>query len=704
MTAYKLHITGMSCASCSARIEKVLNRLDDVQEASVNLAMEQANVEVRDNSLSEDEIITKIEKAGFGAFSIEDDSDFPEDTPDKTEALVLIACLLLSIPLVAPMVGMAFGQDWHLNGYIQLALATPVQLVAVHRFYASAWGAVKGMTGNMDLLVSLGTTAAYGLSLYLLLTSPHETPALYFEAAAAVTSLVLLGKWLENRAKHGVSQAIRALMHLRPETARRLDGDTETNVAISEIKRGDRILVKPGEHIPVDGDVVTGQSEVDEAMLTGESMPVSKTGGDKVTGGALNGSGLLVIQTTAIGKETVLSKIIEMIQGAQASKAPVQKLADRIAAVFVPIVCVIALLTFVGWIFYGAATDIAIINAITVLVIACPCALGLATPTAIMAGTGVGARHGILIKDAQSLELAHKIDTVVFDKTGTLTVGKPQLIHSSGDHHNIAASLQRGSEHPLAQAFTTEDSLPPAENFKATVGRGIEASVRDTHYRLGNRKHMQNSLSNFEQMAEQWENEGYTVVWLENEALVLAIFAIGDKIKDSAPEAIRALKEKGITPVLLSGDNRKTAHSVAAQIGIKDVIAEVLPEDKADHIAKLKAKGATVAMVGDGVNDAPALAAADVGFAMASGSDVAIHSAGVTLMRSDPALVSQAIDISDATYNKIRQNLFWAFIYNVIALPAAALGLLNPVIAGGAMALSSVSVVSNSLLLKRWKP
>jgi len=704
MTEYKLNITGMTCASCSSRVEKVLNRMDGVKEASVNLAIEQAHIKASDDGLSIKDLIAKIEKAGFGAHEVNDTTAKAEEKPDPREKLILAFCLLLTLPLVAPMVLLPFGINWHLNGYIQLLLATPVQLVGVYRFYGSAWAALKGLTGNMDLLVSLGTTAAYGLSLYELLAPSGNPQALYFEAAAAVISLILLGKWLENRAKHGVTQAIRALMHLRPETARRQEGNREISVAINDIRLGDIIIVKPGENIPVDGKIIKGRSELDESMLTGESMPVSKTVHDEVTGGAINGSGLLVIETTAIGKETVLSKIIEMIQGAQASKAPVQKLADRIAAVFVPIVCVIALFTLTGWLIYGVNTDVAIINAVTVLVIACPCALGLATPTAIMAGTGVGAKHGILIKDAQSLELAHKIDTVIFDKTGTLTEGKPKLIHQSGDFLKIATSLQQGSEHPLAKAFITDGKELDVHDFQSTTGQGIRGQIDNINYRLGNRKHMRNPLDPFENQAQEWEAQGHTVVWLENDKNILGIFAIGDKVKDSAKQAVAVLKEKRITPVLLSGDNKKTAQSVARQVGIDTVIAEVLPADKAAQVKRLKEKGATVAMVGDGVNDAPALASADVSFAMGTGSDVAIHSAGITLMRADPALVAQAIDISNATYSKIRQNLFWAFFYNVIALPAAALGLLNPVIAGGAMALSSVSVVTNSLLLKRWKP
>ncbi|MDV7338889.1 heavy metal translocating P-type ATPase [Terasakiella sp. A23] len=704
MTEYKLQITGMHCAACSTRIEKVLNRMGAVAEANVNLATEQAFVQVSDPSLSEEEIIGKIEKAGFGASRLPEDAPLQEEPSDNSELYILALCITLTLPLIAPMVLMLAGKTWHLDGYIQFILATPVQIIAIHRFYKSAWGALKGLTGNMDLLVALGTTAAYGLSLHLLISPSGDIPMLYFEASAAVTTLVLLGKWLENRAKKGVTQAIRALMKLRPETARRLKDGTLEEIAINEVRLGDHILVKPGENIPVDGILIDGQTDVDESMLTGESMPVTKSIGDAVTGGSINAAGLITIETTAIGKATTLAKIIEMIQGAQASKAPVQKLADQIAAVFVPIVCAISVFTFLGWHLFGEInTDQALINAITVLVIACPCALGLATPTAIMAGTGVGARHGILIKDAQSLELAHKIDTVVFDKTGTLTEGKPQIIKQSGDYLDIAASLQQGSEHPLAKAFKT-DHPKTVTQFIASPGKGIEGVIDGTSYRLGNRSHMKQDTSSLEAQAVEYEKSGMTVVWLENDTEVLSIFGLADKVKLNSPKSIKALKNKNISSVMLSGDNQQTAQTVGHSIGIDKVIAEVLPDEKASHITQLKNSGNTVAMVGDGANDAPALATADVSFAMGTGSDVAIHSAGITLMRSDPMLVPQAIEISKATYRKIQQNLFWAFIYNVIALPAAALGLLNPVIAGAAMALSSVSVVSNSLLLKRWKP
>lgn len=710
---YKLQIDGMTCATCSTRIEKVLNRMEGVENATVNLAIEQASITVIPQGLSEQDIITKIEKIGFGARTIGDTPTEHDQKSNLFEKITFFTCVILTLPLVAPMLAMPFDLNWHISGWAQFILATPVQIIAGLRFYKSAWAALKGLTGNMDLLVSMGTTAAFGLSLYILFAFPSTNPDLYFEASAAVTTLVLLGKWLETRAKDGVTAAIKSLMKLRPQTARRLDEKNQTTtIAITDVVLKDRILVKPGEHIAVDGVIIDGHSQVDESMLTGESMPVSKQVGDTVTGGSINANGLLTLETTAIGQETVLAQIIEMIQGAQASKAPVQKLVDNIASIFVPTVCLIALITFGGWMIQGAGAELAFINAITVLVIACPCALGLATPTAIIAGTGVAARHGILIKDAESLELAHRTSICVFDKTGTLTKGKPELLniitamgHEEQDVLHIAASLQQGSEHPLAKAFLNKsDNLKPITNFQAVVGQGICAQVGESSYKLGNRKLLDRDTQAFEEQAQAFENQGKSVVWLADEKKILALFAIGDKVKVTSSFAIKILKNMNITPILLTGDNIRTAQTVADEIGIETVVANVLPNEKAEHVQALKTPGQTLAMIGDGVNDAPALALADVSFAMGTGSDVAIHSAGITLMQTNPELVAQAIEISKATYRKIQQNLFWAFLYNVIALPAAAFGLLSPIMAGAAMALSSVSVVSNSLLLTRWKP
>lgn len=704
---FNLDIGGMTCATCSTRIEKVLNRMEGVK-AQVNLAMEQANVEIDNDQFDLQDIIKKIEKAGFNAQEHVDQAKSP---PSSSHELLLLGfCALLTLPLVLPMVMMPFGLDLHLSGVWQMVLATPVQMVAAYRFYKPAYGALKDFSGNMDLLVSLGTTAAWGLSVYLLFAQAGQ--GYYFEASASVTTLILLGKYFESRAKSNVNAAISALMDLRPQTARLLDQDgNDQEVAIESIKTGDLLRIKPGDRIPVDGKIIKGESHLDESMLTGESLPVAKGPDASVRTGTLNSDGSLVIEATGVGQNTVLAKIIELIQGAQASKAPIQKLVDRIAEIFVPVVCLIAIATVIGWSLYGVPLQEAIINAVSVLVIACPCALGLATPTAIMVGTGVGARHGILIKEAQSLELSHKITHVVFDKTGTLTVGKPAIQHlealndTSRDHIlQIARSLQKNSAHPLAQAFTSLDypALDVAD-FKAVHGSGIQGQINDLFYKLGNRDFIGELSDEMTRLGDHFEDQGMTVVWLSENDRPIGFIALGDQIRSSAKETIGKLKSQGLDVILLSGDRVKTANSIARSLGIETVYADVLPDQKSDKVKELQQAGQTVAFVGDGINDAPALTQADVGLAMAEGSDIAMDSAPITLMRPDLNLVTQALEISKATYDKIKQNLFWAFVYNVLALPAAAFGYLNPMVAGAAMALSSVSVVSNSLLLKNWK-
>ena len=715
-----LDIAGMTCASCSARVEKALGNVPGVLDASVNLATEQAAVEVAQGT-SAAALIAAVERAGYGAHLPQAASASPavpaRALPDWWPVALAIA---LSLPLVAPMLGSLFGVHWMPPGWLQMALATPVQFWLGARFYRAGWKALRAGSGNMDLLVAVGTSAAYGLSVYLLLTEA-DAMHLYFEASAVVISLVLLGKWLEARAKRQTTEAIRALQALRPATARvRLDG-VDRDMPIDAIRVGDLVVIRPGERVPVDGEVIEGESQIDESMLTGESLPADKQPGDTVTGGAINAHGVLLARTTAVGTETTLARIIRMVENAQAAKAPIQRLVDKVSAVFVPVVMGIALLTFAGWWALGGDAEQAILNAVAVLVIACPCALGLATPTAIMAGTGVAARHGILIKDAEALELAHKVDTVVFDKTGTLTDGTPHVAaclaadgHDESEVLAIAAGLQAGSEHPLARAVLAKHAASgsaarPARAQQALPGRGIAGEVDGTEYWLGNRRLMsENEVATaaLDAAAAELQAAGRTVSWLAraSDRRALGVLAFGDAIKPTAAAGVARLKAQGIATVMLSGDSRGAAGVAAHALGIDNVLAEVLPADKAAHIGQLKTTGGTVAMVGDGINDAPALAAADVGIAMSSGSDVAMHTAGITLMRGDPALVADAIDISRRTYSKIRQNLFWAFVYNVVGIPLAAAGLLNPVIAGAAMAFSSVSVVSNALLLRRWRP
>ena len=718
----ELDISGMTCASCAGRVEKALARVPGVKSASVNLATERAHIELL-GQVDPGLLINAVTQAGYGA-SLHQSEKTTEDDQQKRlhrERWALTLAIVLALPLVLPMLLAPFGIHWMLPAWAQFVLATPVQFVLGARFYVAAWKAVKAGAGNMDLLVALGTSAGYGLSLYeWAIAEPGSMPHLYFEASAVVIALVLLGKYLESRAKRQTASAIRALEALRPERALRMVDGQEQDVAISDLRLNDLVLVKPGERFPVDGEVVEGQSHADEALISGESLPVPKQPGDKVTGGAINGEGRLIIKTMALGTETVLARIIRLVEDAQSAKAPIQKLVDKVSQVFVPVVLLIALATLLGWWLYGAPIETALINAVAVLVIACPCALGLATPTAIMAGTGVAARHGILIKDAEALERAHEVSAVVFDKTGTLTSGTPQIAHFSaldGDEAHLlqaAGALQRGSEHPLAKAVldacaARDLKVPDVTDSQSLTGRGIAGTLEGRRLALGNRRLLEETGLNpgsLAASASAWETEGRTLSWLIEQSpqpQVLGLFAFGDTLKPGAQSAIAQLNARHISSHLLTGDNRGSAKVVAEALGISDVHAEVLPADKAATVAELKKTG-VVAMVGDGINDAPALAAADIGIAMGGGTDVAMHAAGITLMRGDPRLVPAALEISRKTYAKIRQNLFWAFIYNVIGIPLAAFGFLNPVLAGAAMAFSSVSVVSNALLLKFWKP
>ncbi|MFL9932193.1 heavy metal translocating P-type ATPase [Paraburkholderia sp. RL18-103-BIB-C] len=715
-----LNVGGMTCASCVSRVEKALLRVAGVTDAVVNLATETATV--RGFGVREDALVAAVSKAGYEA-SLHTDEAKQAPLPRRdSEMLAVLVCALLTLPLAVPMAAQWFSLHVMLPPSVQLVLATMVQFAFGGRFYKAAYKAVLARAGNMDLLVALGTTAAYGLSVYELMAHPGETGHLYFESAAIVITLVRFGKWLEVRAKLKTAEAIRALNALRPETARVRANGEEKDIPLSQVRVDDSVVVRPGERIPVDGVILEGQSDIDESLITGESLPVSKGAGDAVVTGSIVAHGYLVVRTTALGADTMLSRIIRLVESAQAEKAPIQRLVDKVSAVFVPAILGIALLTFFGWLAVSGSAEIAVLNAVAVLVIACPCSLGLATPTAIMAGTGVAAQHGILIKDVEALELAHKMNVVAFDKTGTLTEGKPSLVIFEPAHVSrnealrLAASVQQASEHPLARAVVAEaqhEGVAPSSvaDVAALPGHGIEATVDERQLVIGSDRWLGGRAvevpSELQQAAKEAQASGLTVSWLietKPDSRVLALMAFGDAIKDTARHAIGALSEMGVRTVLLTGDNWGSAQRVAKELGIDEVHAELLPEDKANTVAALRKAGAVVGMVGDGINDAPALAAADVGIAMSTGTDVAMHAAGVTLMRGDPSLVADAIDISRKTYRKIRQNLFWAFVYNVVGVPLAAFGVLSPVVAGAAMAFSSVSVVSNALLLRTWKP
>lgn len=724
-----LAITDMTCASCVGRVERALRAVPGVASAEVNLATERASVSVWRGATETAALVAAVARAGYGASPVADETAAaPAAGVPRAETFwagpwpVAISAAL-SLPLVAPMVLEWFGIHWMLPAWVQWLLATPVQFVFGWRFYKAGWKAVRARTGNMDLLVALGTTAAYALSLWLMWREAGEMPHLYFESAAVVITLVRLGKWLETRAKRQTADAIRALAALRPDTARVRRNGGEVTVALAAVRVGDEVIVRPGERIPVDAVVIEGHSHTDESMLTGESLPVPKQPDDRLTGGAINYEGLLVARTVAVGAETVLARIIRMVEHAQAAKAPIQRLVDQVSAVFVPVVLAIALATVLGWGLFTGDWEAALLNAVAVLVIACPCALGLATPTAIMAGTGAGARAGILIKDAEALEIAHRVGVVAFDKTGTLTVGKPEVValHAADDtdaggDRLLAqlAALQSGSEHPLARAVMAAAqargvAVPAASGVRALPGRGIAGAVEGRDLQLGSER-LRESLGApagaLQAHADQLRDAGRTVSWLIETApaRVVGLVAFGDALKPGAADAVARLRQAGVRTVMLTGDNRGAAARVGEALGIDEVLAEVLPEDKAAKVAALAKDGRVVAMVGDGINDAPALAAADVGIAMSTGTDVAMQAAGITLMRGDPALVADALSVSHRTVRKIRQNLFWAFIYNVVGIPLAAAGMLNPVVAGAAMAFSSVSVVSNALLLRRWRP
>lgn len=728
-TSADFDIGGMTCANCAGNIEKALRAVPGVVGAEVNLAMESAHVTWLGSNVSAGMLVHAVDDAGYRATPRATDADVrrrqalvnaeADARRLREETVMLVVSVLLVLPLLAMMVLPPLGVAYHLPAWAQLALAAPVQFWVGARFYVGAWKALKARSGNMDVLVALGTTAAFALSTWIVLRDGFATSAhLYFEASAVVITLVVAGKLLEARAKRGTTQAIRQLMALRPERARLVDGETIRDVAVEDVAEADIVVVRPGERIPVDGEIIAGSTDVDEALITGESVPVAKGVGDRVTGGAINGAAEIRVRATRVGEDGTLARIIRLVENAQTGKAPVQRLVDRVSAIFVPVVVVVALLALGGWMLAGAGIETAIINAVSVLVIACPCALGLATPTAIVAGTGAAARAGILIKDVGVLERAHAVDVVAFDKTGTLTRGEPAVSAlrtfegSEDDMLRAAASVQAGSEHPLAQAVLDAAQArhlkaPAAADVTAHVGRGVEGWVAGERVLIGNRSMMDEAGINVapaEDALTEFENAGKTAVIVARDDKVLGVIAISDVMRDETPAAMRLLADAGIRTLMLTGDSAGVARAIALESGLADFRAGLKPDEKVAAIATLRGEGNLVAMVGDGINDAPALAAADVGIAMGSGSDVAMETAGITLMRPDPRLVAGALAVARATWRRIRWNLFWAFIFNIIGLPMAALGYLSPEVAGAAMAMSSVTVVSNSLLLRRWRP
>ncbi|MCW1843305.1 heavy metal translocating P-type ATPase [Prosthecomicrobium hirschii] len=723
-----LDLTGMTCSACAVRIEKVLSRVPGVEQATVNLALETA--EVRAPGIEGAALVAAVERAGYGATlraeaararrQALETAAAERRAEERRTLLVFALSAVLTLPFVVAMVPMAWGAHAHwLTPTLQLALATPVQIVAGWRFYVGAFKALRGVSANMDVLVALGTTAAFLFSVAMIAShGEHAVGHLYFEGSATILTLILAGKLMEARARRAASAAVASLMALRPDTAIRLVGEVQETVSIDDLRSGDRILVKPGERVAADGLVEEGASELDESLVTGESLPVAKGPGDKVTAGTINGSGALTVTVRAVGEDTVLARIARLVEQAQIAKAPVQKLVDRVAALFVPVIVVVALATFAGWLLVGAETETAFVAAVSVLVIACPCALGLATPAALVAGTGAAAKAGILIKDIEALERAHAVDVVVFDKTGTLTAGHPAVTDvvvfggRGDDMLRLAASVQAASEHPLAKAMVAAAFfkglvLSLAREARAVTGRGVTAIVDGRRVAIGNAALMAELSVDTRLYAKELarlEAEAKTVVTVARDGEAVGLIAMADPIRPDSRAAVAALQARGIACRMLTGDAAPVAAAVGTALGLDGVEGPVPPERKAAAIAAMRRDGRIVAMVGDGINDAPALAAADVGIAIGTGADVALETAGITLMRPDPRLVPAALEIARATWAKIRQNLFWAFAYNVVGVPLAALGYLTPALAGAAMALSSVSVVTNALTLTRWKP
>jgi Cu+-exporting ATPase len=721
-------VTGMTCATCVQNIETALSGLDGVVSASVNLASEKAYVRYNPEMVTVAGLKKAISDAGYKAVPADEKAgDYERQARDREQrrlVLLLIFSFSLAIPVFVLSMVMPF--DSSADNWLLLGLTTPVQFLVGWQFYVGTYKALRNRRANMDVLIALGTTAAYVYSLLVTAMPATFEGDVYFDTAALIISIVLLGRYLEARAKGRASEAIKKLMGLRPKTASIIVDGVETHVAVEDVEVGQIVVVRPGERIPVDGMVVEGASAVDESMLTGESMPVDKKTGDGVVGATINKDGMLKFRATKVGKDTALAQIIRLVEQAQGSKAPIQRLADSVAAVFVPAVITIALIAFIAWfVILGKPFVFALEAAISVLVIACPCALGLATPTAIMVGTGKGAQNGILIKSAASLERAYRIDTIVFDKTGTLTEGKPVVTDvvslggaSEADILRLAASAEKGSEHPVGQAIVAaarKEGREPSdpESFQALSGRGVLATVEGKEVLLGNRILMNDNgvqTANVEETVTGLENKGKTVMLVALERKVAGLIAVSDTLRDNAAEAIGQLQRMGLETVMITGDNQRTAEAIAREAGMEKVLAQVLPDDKAREVQDLQAGGKVVAMVGDGINDAPALAQADIGIALGSGTDVAMESGDVVLVRNDLRDVPEAIRLSRYTISKVKQNLFWAFAYNTLGIPIAAgvlypwtETLLNPVIAAAAMAFSSISVVSNSLLMNRYR-
>ncbi|HWI55021.1 MAG TPA: heavy metal translocating P-type ATPase [Desulfobacteria bacterium] len=719
----ELKLVGMTCAACAARIEKKLNSIDGVYNAGVNFAVERASFEFNPDLVTIKEIEKSVKDLGYEAFAVGDEAVDREKEARENEMAYQRRRLIISSVLSAPLllfmifewIGIHLPMSMRAMHYASFALSTPVQFYVGWQFYTGAYKALKNGSANMDVLISLGTSAAYFYSIALLV---QHSKFSYFEVSAVLITLVILGKNLEARAKGRTSEAIKKLMGLQPKTARVVRGGIETDIPIEDVESGDIVLVRPGEKIPVDGIVEEGTSAVDESMLTGESIPVDKKPGDGVIGATINKNGALKFKATKVGRETALAQIIRLVEEAQGSKAPIQRIADQVSSYFVPTVVALAIVTGLVWYFISFDFSRALVAFVSVLVIACPCALGLATPTAIMVGTGKGAENGILIKGGEHLEKAHKLTALVLDKTGTITKGEPEVTDviavegfSENDVLALAGAAERNSEHPLAQAIVkrADSDKAPLENvtgFEAIPGHGIKARVGQREILLGNVKLMTDNgiqTAGIRDRVEELESKGKTVMHLAAEGKMAGVIAVADTVKEHSAEAIKQLKDMGIEVYMITGDNARTAKAIADQVGVTNVLAEVLPEHKAEEVEKLKSEGFVVGMVGDGINDAPALATADVGMAIGTGTDVAMEAADITLMRGDLRSIVASIKLSRGTMNVIKQNLFWALVYNLIGIPLAAIGILSPVLAGAAMALSSVSVVSNSLRLKRLK-